>query len=882
MHPSFARTSLALELAFGGEAVPADVDGAADVEDAGDATDGGDAGSETSARGLLRWAAEDTKTAPQSLLDGALTATLVRVADGEGGTREALASGSVDLAPLVLGEAALDATASLALVEGAPEGVALPEGDAAVTMHVEVAGVALYDGNEGDAADANVLTIVAGSGVAPLPEACATEGAFEFKLALELPNADASAVAAGGAAAGDNGAVWAEPRRVALPPRTGAALREAAAAAGSLRAEVARYPAEEGASDPLFGKYLARAALPLEALVEPGVTEHVLSAPLALVPAAKDVEAEEDAEPAADSSAPAALLAAVEGGKPAAACDGDEALEDGAASGPWEIAGAALTLRVALARPLVAPWEAPPAPALSPETLIPKRPEAPKLPPPRAAEAFAAEIRAAARELAAEYRAMHGKTILSGGVAAPLPPGLTSERHREAVFELNRTGRYAQLKARLRAAAAGVARERFEAPKDGSVGADEARLMQHRLHTELVDVMRDALADEARPKDEVAPEPEDTALASLATERERAGDAVGAEELHARRVGGSEGAHCGAAWLAYGRFCFRQGRNGRGDECLKEAASRLRGVDDEKAATAMSSLAASALEAGRLPDAEALAHAAKDAAPATPLAWLLLALCYERLGVPKAAVDCAWEGTRLAKVAGGTRGGAWCDAAEAAGALRLPALAAACAERAAAPGAQAAAGGVALAKARAAAAGGDGASARELAAEAIASASDDGGAVVAAAHTLAGNQAAAMGDHSAAADNFAAALAAGDGDDGELLWRRGAAMLAAGGQAAASDATEPLLRACQAAPCATHWLAAGQAFAAAGDVEKAEQCLTEANTLDPLNARAWGDLAALCFRQGAVEEGARALAEARYTGLGRIDAALLAELETRA
>ena len=107
-------------------------------------------------------------------------------------------------------------------------------------------------------------------------------------------------------------------------------------------------------------------------------------------------------------------------------------------------------------------------------------------------------------------------------------------------------------------------------------------------------------------------------------------------------------------------------------------------------------------------------------------------------------------------------------------------------------------------------------------------------------------------------------------------------MLAAGGEAAASDATEPLLRACQAAPCATHWLAAGQAFAAAGDVEKAEQCLTEANTLDPLNARAWGDLAALCFRQGAVEEGARALAEARYTGLGRIDAALLAELETRA
>lgn len=871
--------TLELELRFAGENVtvpPTATDGDAEDADA-DAASANDTALSTS--GLLQ--REVSPGLAQELVDTPLVVALVAV---NGDARDDVATGNVDLAALAVGEVSIEAAVQLALVEDVVEGVALPEDGCEIGVKVTVPGTAakLYD--DADVSDANVVTL-AGIVAAPLPAECAS--GFTFAIALELPGGDAApAVRAEGRATpaieeeGDAtalSATWGAPTRIALSPAAGAALREAALSAATTRAELARYPepADSG-SDPLFTKYLAAAALPLEELGAPGATEVSVEAHLSLraPPSSPDDEA---------AAPPAMLAAAEEAGDPVAACANDAPLEEGVTSGPWEAAGGKLSLTLSVLRPLVDAWAEPPVPTIALETLIPARPAAPKLTPPVAAEGFIAEVRATARMLASEYRSLHSKELLSGSdvgvTGAPLPPGLASERHRHAVFELNRTGQFAALKARLRQAAVRVARERFEAKGVDAPSPEEIELMQHSLHVELVELMRKAMADEAKPKQTDPAEPSDIELAALADERERAGDTAGADDMHAKRVGGEEGPHSGGAWAAYGTFYMRQGRAGRGEECLKEAAARLQGEDDDAAHTVLLALAAVALETGRAPDAEALGHAAKAATPNKASAWLLLALIYEQMAMDKAALDCAWEGTRLEKATGGTRGSAWATLNAEVAALRLPTLAAAAAAKAALPGAAAAEGVCALARARAAAASGSpegAAAARELALEAIA---DGGPDVVGPAQALVGEQASVAGDYQAAASAFgAAAAAAGDGtrESAVLLWRKGSALLKA---QQAGAAVKPLLESAASMPCATHWLTAGEAYVALGDAERAEQCLSEANTLDPLNARVWGALAALCFQGGHADEGARALAEARYTGLDRLDAKLLEELE---
>ena len=89
-------------------------------------------------------------------------------------------------------------------------------------------------------------------------------------------------------------------------------------------------------------------------------------------------------------------------------------------------------------------------------------------------------------------------------------------------------------------------------------------------------------------------------------------------------------------------------------------------------------------------------------------------------------------------------------------------------------------------------------------------------------------------------------------------------------------AKELFLYACRQRPSCTSWLGAGQACHALGELEQAEESLSEANVLNNRHPLVWGQLALLCLEKGRLEEAEQALHEAYKLGL--VAAPLLQQL----
>ncbi|GLC67227.1 hypothetical protein PLESTF_000531100 [Pleodorina starrii] len=266
-------------------------------------------------------------------------------------------------------------------------------------------------------------------------------------------------------------------------------------------------------------------------------------------------------------------------------------IEESPAGGvcPWEKVGARLNVSFRLARPIIPPWQPPPPPPRSLLEMIPPRDLTPKPPPTTAADEFKAKVRVVARALAEEYKALlpppgpsldgsgDGEAAAGGGGGGG--GGGAEARHKALVFELNRSGKYAQMRDSLKASVVSLVREKYR--KSGSMSPNEMALLYNDLYGTLLGAMHAALNDmidgaAARPRDPL-PEPVPDKqrlgqLLELAGQSEALGDTNRAEALHQRRLLAKNDAQ---VWYEYGTFCLRRGAasRGRAEQAFREALS---------------------------------------------------------------------------------------------------------------------------------------------------------------------------------------------------------------------------------------------------------------------------------------------------------------------
>jgi tetratricopeptide (TPR) repeat protein len=719
-----------------------------------------------------------------------------------------------------------------------------------------------------------------------------------------------------------------------LPAATVADLTRRIKGRGTLYPlEIARYcAADSGASDPAYANYAALAPASLDAWLEPGAT--------ACAGAARLVAPEfghKSALPAPDESGAKAIA--------------EELVPAGAIA--WAEAEEAPTLAFALEldRPLLAPWK-PPAPAeMRVADLLPRREPLGEIQAPEdAARAFRAEVLRAARSLSEEYAAMFtgdperlratrgGHAEGDDGARGGDEEENESESSRKAarrkalVFELNRSGKYHDLKERLREAARGIIKERFFQGGEGVQGK------YNELYVHLVEEMHAALGDLGR-----APGPEGSAdsppdpspaydveklarFKALADEYEINADWDVAEKWHQERLLLTRDVP--EVWADLGAFLARREKWGKSEEAFKEALCL-----DERHVPSLLAMTALALRDEEFRRAEVYAQAVTaEADPGDAIAWAMLAVTYRKLREeelsaygPKGrnpnedpdesedsrltdATNCAFEARRLTTVArdamvaeAEASGASAPDASTLEKALPLPAhvrLAAffldmhmpaeACAaldlgdfQTSASDHSMART----LCLARAAALEGAADASFGHLMDAIAVDATDPRPF-----ELLGDSHKTEGRAKDAAEAYTHAMAlsgggtGGDDDDVSLMGTRSGASLKLfldlGQSLLASDQTADargaFSAACELAPCASAWLGVGACLYREGELEGAEAALAEANLLDPTNARVWGYLCVVALAGARAEEAASALRHAFKQGLG--DPGLLAEI----
>ena len=428
------------------------------------------------------------------------------------------------------------------------------------------------------------------------------------------------------------------------------ALRESIKGRGAtLRFEVARYPAEapEATPDPVYANYHAAADVAMEALLDPGCVTCAPERAFLKAP-----------EYGARSCLP--VPAACPDG---AAAHGDEpAVPPGAVAWAAAPAPARVAFSVTLTRPLLPPW-APPRPAeTSVAELLPAR--EPVVVPEESAEAAAArafreEVTRAATGLAEEYAAMFTGAPEETEDGSKAPDGAAIRRKR-LVFELNRSGKYHDMKERLKDAASEIVKSRFfTASSVRPDDRDEMDAKYDELYVHLVEEMHAALADlgsspeeteKRRTESEAAAEDAKRAsllrLKRLADEYEINDAHVDAEKWHQERVLLTE-KNDAAVWCAYGAFLSRRARFGAAEEAFKEA---LRA--DETCVDALRALTCLSLRDEEYHRAEVFGQAVtSSAAPGDEVAWTLLAATYARLERETDAANCAFQARRLTATA---------------------------------------------------------------------------------------------------------------------------------------------------------------------------------------------------------------------------------------
>lgn len=112
--------------------------------------------------------------------------------------------------------------------------------------------------------------------------------------------------------------------------------------------------------------------------------------------------------------------------------------------------------------------------------------------PKQASDDFRSEVRRAAKSLAADYMAMFGEE-LEREKGPYAQEKVMAARQRKLVFELNRTGKYLELKDTLRGVIVRVVQEKYK--KSGAMGYDEMRELYNDLYVYLMDEMHRSLND---------------------------------------------------------------------------------------------------------------------------------------------------------------------------------------------------------------------------------------------------------------------------------------------------------------------------------------------------------------------------------------------------
>ena len=483
------------------------------------------------------------------------------------------------------------------------------------------------------------------------PKAETSGDAETFAAGGEDPERPAEETAVSWRASGgvsETGNLGTSSRKFWLPAASVDAFRESIKGRGkTLRFEVARYPAEapEATPDPVYANYHAVADVALEALLDPGAT--------ACAPERAFLKAPEYG---ARSCLPAPA-ACPEG----AAAHGDEpAVPPGAVAWAAAPTPARVAFAVALSRPLLPPWT-PPAPAeTAVAELLPAR-EPVAEPAPESAEAAAArafreEVTRAATALAEEYAAM----FTGAPDASDSAPDGAALRRKRLVFELNRSGKYHDMKERLKDAASAIVKSRFfSASATRPEDREEIDAKYDELYVHLVEEMHAALAELGSTPEETARRRSDAEAAAEAAKRAsllrqkhladeyEINDAFrDAEKWHQERVLLTEKRDA-AVWCAYGAFLSRRARFGAAEEAFKEALSV-----DETCVDALRALACLSLQDEEYHRAEVFGQGVTSAlAPGDAVAWTLLAATYAKMERDADAANCAFQARRLTATA---------------------------------------------------------------------------------------------------------------------------------------------------------------------------------------------------------------------------------------
>lgn len=698
----------------------------------------------------------------------------------------------------------------------------------------------------------------------------AAGGKLSVSLGLQLPGGGPAVVAQLGCAGGAL-AVPAVRRELMLPEACVAlqhALEDGLAVAG----EVARYVAAEGFGDPAWEAYHAGLTAEVGAqLLVAGATEAAV--PVAL-------------QPFAASGAKAFLPPYV---APAGKAKPVEEAPAGGASA-WATAGTRAAIKLRFARPIVAPWSPPPKPERPLLELIPARDLSPKVEPTTATDDFKAQVASIAKALAAEYKAAFpGAPASAPGTAAEA----VESRHKALVFDLNRSGKYLQLKDSLKSAVVAIVKEKYR--KSGTMSPNEMALLYNDLYTHLLGAVHaslNSLAGAAGRQAKAAPAPEPVPdhaelakLLDLAGQAEAAGNAARAEALHQRRLLAKTSAQ---VWYDYGAYCLRRGHagRGRGEQCFREALA----LEPTHRGALLALLGCSVAE-GRATDpqylqtAEATAHRLLEVEGSASLGpWAAMALVYKAGGDAKRSelASCEQELGRLeralsASADAGAQGGhlakAFVELAmQLLDTLALPSEALLALDMAAGLRHWPAAGeathtahalGVALceeALGRGAALLAAGPALHKLVREAGPRA-----------QLLAADLYRGQGQVLDAVRYFQqyveAARSAGTQQAVPLrVWVQLAGCYTTRGEP--GYAADVCMLGTSAAPgCALLWRSAGEAFLSAGDLRSADMALTEANVLDPEDPLTWGLLALIALREGRTGDGDKALSYALRCGL---------------
>ena len=781
------------------------------------------------------------------------TPLCVNLFAGEGEEKKAVGTVTLDLLPLLFGQAEVGGPAVAVELMPSEEEGALQLKDSKVEVRVTTFGSFVPDEGKGTVLEIKPTVVDAvpeGMAQAAEEHAEALGGGLAVTLSVKVPELRAVTCAAG--ILRDGKVVWEAPAtRVYVPEALTEALVDGLEA-HPVTVELARYlPAEAELADPAFESYHAVAEFSLKDMVVPGET--------ALVPPA------------------APLTATGEGGalKPSETEAGKEfeaAPEEGAPQCAWEACGAKLEVAFSTSLPLRAPWQPPPKPEKTLEELIPARP---KRKPEDAVDVgaeFKAKCQVVARDLAGKFGAMFEGTPSSEAEAA--------DRKKKIVFELNKTGKYLELKDALKESIVKIVKDKYR--RSGAMTKREMQDIYNDVYMYLVDEMHVALATLFNQREEVVEKTPDAALAelkALAAEYEVNEQWDLAEKLHQERIVSANDTHLPGVWYDFATFCMRRGDLAKAEEAFRESIAIDSTRPDSLLGLACLLTSIGIREHGdeaAIKDAETLVQSALKLEEGSMMIWALITLIYKMRGM-KVEKDNAHYKTRLLAQAAKEDGMARLDVSPFLQVcvfcldLSLPALA----DKAIAMQPRSDDGltvDILICKSRIGMLKGKNTDAVALIESAVkVAAADDTRPYV-----LLGILMQKTGHVANAIGALSAAIAKSPtGCPLEVFLKLGALLVA---ENRLEEALDVYTQGCAARPCSSTWLGAGVAYFKRGEYEKADIAMREANICDTHNALVWGWLALVATTTDRIPEAETALKWAYREGLE--DAALLNELGT--